>query len=125
MNLSAASIALVDDENDLITLFTDVIQMNGYVVAGFTNPFLLIDYIRENPNQIKLILIDYKMPHMTGCELANKIYAINPNIKMVLLSAYDNIINNKLQLEIIRKPMPIKKILEVVDKYMNPLVNNH
>jgi hypothetical protein len=34
------SIAVVDDEEDIVTLFTDVLQENGYSVMGFTNPFL-------------------------------------------------------------------------------------
>ena len=35
---------------------------------------------------------------MQGCEPSNKIAAINPKIKMVLITAYDNVINNNLNL---------------------------
>jgi len=34
------SITIVDDEEDNITLFTKVMQENGYHVMGFTNPRL-------------------------------------------------------------------------------------
>ena len=122
MNLTSEFIAVIDDEEDIVKLFTDVIQMNGYFVMGFTNPRFLIDYTREFPDRIGLILIDYRMPQMTGCELANQIVAINPKIKMILITAYDNIVNNALNLEIVKKPITISKILEIVNQYINGTV---
>jgi len=35
MDLSSAKIAVVDYDEDTVNLFTDVIQMNGYIVIGF------------------------------------------------------------------------------------------
>ena len=118
MNLSPEFIAVIDDEEDIVKLFTEVIQMNGYFVIGFTNPLFLIDYTREFPHHLRLILIDYKMMEMTGCELPNQIFAINSKIKMVLITAYDDVINNALNLEIVKKPISISKIMEIVKNYM-------
>jgi DNA-binding NtrC family response regulator len=122
LNLTPEFIAVIDDEEDIVKLFTDVIQINGYFVMGFTNPPFLIEYTREFPDRIGLILIDYRMPEMTGCELANQIVAINPKIKMILITAYDDIVNNALNLEIVKKPITISKILEIVNQYMNGTV---
>ncbi|HET7644527.1 MAG TPA: hypothetical protein VFK40_13555 [Nitrososphaeraceae archaeon] len=36
---STTTLAVVDNEEDIVTLFTEVIQMNGYFVIGFTNPY--------------------------------------------------------------------------------------
>lgn len=120
MNLSSPSVAIVDDEEDIVNLFTEVLQVNGFVVMGFTNPLFIIDYIRDFPEQIKLILIDYRMSQMTGCELANQLYAINPKIKMILITAYNDIVNNALNLEVIKKPITLNQIIEAVKKYLNP-----
>ena len=43
------------------------------------------------------------MPFMSGCQLAGRVYAINPKIKMVLITAFDDVINNALNLEIIKQ----------------------
>jgi hypothetical protein len=57
LNLTLAEfIAVVDDEEDIVKLFTDVIQMNGYFVMGFTNPFL-IDYTKEFPIESLIMII--------------------------------------------------------------------
>ena len=72
------SIAVVDDEEDNVTLFTKVIQDNGYQVKGFTNPLFILDYISEYPDKVDLIIVDYRMSPMQGWEISSKISAINP-----------------------------------------------
>ncbi|MGE0242855.1 MAG: hypothetical protein AB7F53_05130 [Nitrososphaeraceae archaeon] len=62
MDLSSATIAVVDDDEDTVNLFTEVIQMKGYIVIGFENPQILIDYNIEHQDQLKFIVIDYRMP---------------------------------------------------------------
>ena len=85
------AIALVDDDEDIVNLFTELLRGNGYDVFGFTNPLLLLDYIHLHNNQFRLVLIDYKMPQLTRCELANKIADINLRIEMVLITAVNDI----------------------------------
>jgi two-component SAPR family response regulator len=59
------------------------------------------------------------MPHITGCELANKIADINPRIKMILITAYDDIPNNDLNLEIVKKPITLSKLVQIIQQYLN------
>jgi hypothetical protein len=54
MDSSPPQIAIMDNDEDTLNLFTDVINMQGYLVIGFVNPYFLIDYINENPEQLKL-----------------------------------------------------------------------
>jgi DNA-binding NtrC family response regulator len=119
LELQYKSIAVVDDEEDIVTLFREVLQENSYHVMGFTKPLMALDYIRKYPDDFSLIIVDYRMPQMQGCELSNKISKINPKIKMVLITAYDNVINNDLNLEIVRKPITNTKLLEVIHHYLN------
>ena len=109
----------MDDEEDIIIGFKALIQENGYQVIGFTNPLMALDYIRKHPAIFDLIIIDYKMSPMQGCELSNKISAINPNIKMVIITAYDNVIKNDLNLEIAKKPITNTSLLEIIHHYLN------
>jgi DNA-binding NtrC family response regulator len=119
VNTSSELIAVVDDEEDIVSLFTEALQVNGFFVVGFTNPLFIIDYIHDNPDQIELILIDYKMSQMSGCELANQIYTINPQIKMVLLTAYNDVVNNALDLDVIKKPITLSQLVKTVKQYTN------
>jgi CheY-like chemotaxis protein len=62
------------DEEDIVTLFTDVVLMNSYLISEITNPLFFIGYISEYSDQIQLILIDYRMPQLSGCQLADRLY---------------------------------------------------
>jgi DNA-binding NtrC family response regulator len=112
------SIAVVDDEEDNVTLFTKVLQDNNYHVIGFTNPLFILDYIHKHPDSFDIIIVDYRMSPIQGCELANKISAINPKIKMILLTAYDEIKNNSLNLEIVKKPITNTELLQIIERYL-------
>jgi two-component SAPR family response regulator len=79
----------------------------------------LIDYIHHPNNQFHLVLIDYKMPQITGCELANKIADINSRREMVLITAVNDIIKNNLNLELMLKPLRMPQLLHIVTKHMN------
>ena len=119
MELQSKLIAVVDDEEDIIMAFKAVIQNDGYDVIGFTNPLMALDYIHKHPVMFDLIIIDYKMSPMQGCQLSNKISTINPNIKMVIITAYDNVINNDLNLEIVKKPITNTTLLDIIHHYLN------
>jgi DNA-binding response OmpR family regulator len=43
------SIAIVEDEEDILTLFTEIIRQNGYPVVGYTNPISFVRYLTTHP----------------------------------------------------------------------------
>ena len=59
------------------------------------------------------------MSSIQGCELAKKISAINPKIKMIIITAYDDIPNNDLNLEIVKKPITNTRLVEIIHHYLN------
>ena len=85
------AIDIVDDEEDIVTLFTEVLNEYGYNTVGFTNPLLALEHIHRYPDKFDLIIFDYRMSPMQGCELANKISTIIQKIKMLFITAYDDI----------------------------------
>ena len=111
------TITLVDDEFDTLKLYEDMLTTNGYHVVGFTNPFLALEHIKENHKEIDLILCDYKMPYLSGCDLARKIATeINTTITIIILTAVNDIGTNPLNLEVYFKPLLMSKLIEIVKK---------
>ena len=95
------SLAVVDDEPDTVQLFTDILSTNGYNVAGFTNPLLALEHIKENHEKFDLILCDYKMPYLSGCDFARKIATgINTAITLIIITAVTDIGINPLKLQV-------------------------
>jgi len=75
------SIIIVDDDPDLINVYSEALKMSGYDVSSFTDPLLAYQHIKENPNQYALIITDDKMHDMNGLFLGTKLLEINPKLK--------------------------------------------
>ena len=108
-----SSIVVVDDESDLVFMFKVTLEMNSYNVIGFTNPVEALEYIKKNHDKCALLITDYRMPEINGCELGTKIKEIDEKIKVIIITAYENIIENT-DFELIKKPISTTKLLEVV-----------
>lgn len=72
--------------NGLTKLLNDI---NGFeVVLAVENGQLLIDALHTTP--VDLALIDFRMPVKNGIEATKEIRALFPDIKVLLLSMYDD-----------------------------------
>ena len=95
------------------------LQENGCSVNTFTNPIVAVEHLLNNPNKYELVISDYRMPNLNGCELGAKVKELNGNIKVILMSAYDSIgDNNILNFELLRKPFSLQKMLDMVKVYL-------
>lgn len=92
-------------------------QENGYNVNAFTNPKVALEHLLNHPNKYELVISDYRMPYLNGCEFGIKVKELNRNIKVILISAYDSIEDNdnKLNFELLRKPVTLQKLLDIVN----------
>ena len=103
--------------------YSDIVKSEeinyGYKVKGFTNPLSFLEYIKDHKDEFDLVILDYRMGSMQGCELSDKIYEINPKIKKVFITAYNNIVNNKRNLEIVKKSITMNRLLEIIQQYLS------
>ena len=98
-------------------MFKIALQENGYNVITFTNPKVALEHLLNNPNKYELVISDYRMPYLNGSEFGIKVKELNRNIKVILISAYDSIEDNdnKLNFELLRKPVTLQKLLDIVN----------
>ena len=82
------SIAIVDDDPDLLNIGSEVLQMSGYDVSSFTDTFVAYQYIKKNPNKYSLVITDDKMPDMNGLFLCTKLLEINPKLNVIIMSEF-------------------------------------
>jgi DNA-binding response OmpR family regulator len=66
-------ILLVDDEKDILDLFSEYLTSNSFNTISFDNPVKALDYFYKNTHNCSLIITDYKMPQMSGLDFINKI----------------------------------------------------
>lgn len=87
--MKSVSGVIVDDEEELASLYTQFLSLTGFEVISFTKPLLALEHYRQNPYKYSMILTDLKMPGMNGLELANEIRKLNSSIKIFLITAFD------------------------------------
>ncbi len=110
-------ILIVDDQRDIVDLVKILLQKEGYDVHEFYDPFMALEYFRENFKNFALVITDVKMPGMSGIELVSKIKGIEQHIIAILISAFEkDTIENELRrcnieiAEIFQKPILLKKL---------------
>ena len=80
---------------------------------------MALEHLRNNPIKYELVISDYRMPNLNGCEFGAKVKELNENIKVILTSAYDSVEdNNDLNFELLRKPFTLQKLLDMVNVYL-------
>ena len=73
--VAAKAIVIIDDEPDLVNLFREALESDGFKVCSFTDPIQANNHIQKNPDYYGLILSDYRMPVMNDMELWYKLNA--------------------------------------------------
>ncbi|HVP57843.1 MAG TPA: sigma 54-interacting transcriptional regulator, partial [bacterium] len=82
----AKKILMVDDELESIWRFTEVLTDRGYSVAKCPDPTQAVEmFLREKPDAV---LLDVKMPGKGGFDVLREIRDRDPNVCIIMLSAY-------------------------------------
>jgi two-component system, cell cycle sensor histidine kinase and response regulator CckA len=84
----SATILLVEDESALRKLMRMTLERQGYRVFEAKDGADALSICQRNPPQIDLIVTDLVMPRMTGLQLKEKVAALRPAIKFLLISGY-------------------------------------
>lgn len=82
------TILVVEDDDSLRTLTVALLQSAGYTVLEAANAEMAICMAEEHKEAIDIVLTDVIMPGMSGRELAQRVRALRPKTKALLMSGY-------------------------------------
>ena len=79
-------ILLVDDEESIQLVYREEFEDEGYqVVSALDGKVGLEKFSSENPD---IVILDIKMPGMNGIEVLRQMKMLNPQVPIILSSAY-------------------------------------
>jgi DNA-binding NtrC family response regulator len=110
----APKIAIIDNEVDVVSLFQEALEIAGFKVTAFTNPLKALDHLTQNSKDYALVISDYRMPEMNGNELCTRLININQNLRIIIMSAFENIDYDQRFL-FISKPIPLPRLIKIVN----------
>jgi CheY-like chemotaxis protein len=118
---------LVDDEKDILELFSEYLSSNGFNTISFQNPIEALNYFYKNINNCYLVIADYKMPQMSGLDFIKKIREKDSDckIKTIIISAFikDNIPYDKSYIKtvdkILEKPVYLDRLKQEIQELIS------
>jgi len=79
-------ILIVDDAGPVVVLCVNVLQALGYAVKGANRGETAVEVLRKE--RFDLMVLDYKMPGMTGFEVYAQAKALYPDLAVVLVTGH-------------------------------------
>lgn len=79
------NVLLVDDDEDLLSELRDLLLLIGFDAVPFLSPGDALKYLGLYP--CVLLLADFRMPNMTGVQLAHQAVKLHPKISVIIMSA--------------------------------------
>jgi DNA-binding NtrC family response regulator len=124
---SNKSILVLDDELDITSIIERFLQGLGFRVSSFIDPIVALEYFKLNFKICcSMVISDIRMPGLSGYEFAIKVKGIKPEVKIILMSAFEindieaskALPNTKIADAFLQKPFSIRKLKDViVEKY--------
>jgi DNA-binding response OmpR family regulator len=87
--MNKSNILVVDDELIERQTLTEILRLEGYHVTAVANGEAAVDFVRLNP--VELIILDLRMPGMSGLDVIKVVNRISPDIEIILLTAHGSI----------------------------------
>jgi signal transduction histidine kinase len=82
------TVLVAEDEAELRELVRVILQAHGYTVLAAADGPTAIEICRRHRERIDLMLSDVVMPQMSGRELAVRLAAVRPHMKVIFMSGY-------------------------------------
>lgn len=121
----AATIALVDDDRNILTSVSIALQSEGYTVRVYSDGVSALKALTENPPD--LAVLDIKMPRMDGMELLVKLRE-KSHMPVIFLTSKDTEIDEALGLamgadDYIGKPFSQRLLIERIRAVLRRTAN--
>ena len=114
-------ILIVDDAGPVVVLCVNVLQALGYAVKGANRGEAAVELLRKE--SFDLMVLDYKMPGMTGFEVFQHARTLHPGLAVVLVTGHGTpeIINEATRMgfrAILLKPFTSDELRGTVEKVL-------
>jgi DNA-binding NtrC family response regulator len=123
MNEGRSSVAIVDDEVDVVRTYELLFKRRNIPLSfmALDGPDAIEKFKKANPRP-QVVIIDYRLPSMSGLDVMGEVLAIEPSTKVIFVSGDDSIQKESIDAGaavFLKKPARIKIIMDTVTRLMN------
>lgn len=81
-------VLVVDDDEALLKMLKIELETEKFHVTAFSSAVEALKNFTETPFSFDVAIVDYRMPEMTGLELARQFLSIRPDFPVVMMTGY-------------------------------------
>jgi CheY-like chemotaxis protein len=126
-------ILIAEDDMDTLNTYRMVLEDRGHHVLVADNGERCLEIYNEKLHNIRLnhpstdvqpfdvVILDHRMPRIYGLDVAKEILAVFPRQRILLVSAYVNVLEESARqylehhVEILQKPVDIKMLADTIE----------
>ncbi len=121
LRLKDINVLYCEDEADLREVTVNILEQFTAKQFIAEDGQIGLELFKENLDEIDLIITDVNMPNMNGLEMAKEIKKINPDIPIIVATAFSNseYLLEAIELGIdkyVLKPVDIKKLIDTMSQ---------
>ena len=118
-------VLVIDDDNDVREVISDVLKMNGLDVLTADCGVAGVAAFEQHAGEVDLVLLDLIMPDKSGWDVFKELIAVQPDIKVILISGYIkdyrlDQLGGQRPVAIINKPFMNDALIETVRGALAP-----
>lgn len=113
------NILVINDEPSILESFKMILKIKDYEVETFPDGPTAIANLKKGKYDVAFV--DYVMPRMNGLEVLRRIKEIDPDVKVIILSSFENAHADAITsgaLEYLRYPFLMEEIYELIERAM-------
>ncbi len=124
----ARTILVIDDEAFIRDVFREALRTAGFQVIVTENGQQGLKAFRKHSATISLIVLDVQMPVMDGLTVLKEIMSMNPNMRFILTSGYNDydlsgFATNNSSIIFLQKPYSINTFIQTVKEQLQRLTD--
>ncbi|MBD3166994.1 response regulator [bacterium] len=118
-----SKILLVDDEEDVRIIASQMLKAMGYSVQTASDGFEGLEQFKVDPTSFSVILLDYSMPGMDGIETMKELRKLRDDVPILFSTGFsdDQTMQEMEAMHVdgvVQKPFMISELIDAIKKVL-------
>ncbi len=84
-----ATILIVDDDMDTLTVTGRSLEHAGFKVHAFADPLMALQHIHDDCKYCRVLVSDIRMPALTGFQLVRRVKDLRPEMIVIMMTMFE------------------------------------
>jgi len=115
-------VLLVDDEETVLQVEGSMLEHLGYTVVPASSPLEALELFRAGKERIDAVILDQRLPHLSGLECLRALREIAPRVPVVLVSGSHDPLLEQAQADgeavVLFKPISIRELGQALGRVL-------